>query len=171
MVSDRPYHVLFLCTGNSGRSIIAESVLRFHGCGKFMAHSAGSQPRPAPDPMVLEELRHHNYDTSGLRSKDWAEFTGAAAPALDFVITVCDRAAGEVCPVWPGQPMSAHWGLDDPHAFDGPEGQRRWLVRRLVRELENRIKIFVSLPIAQLDKLTLQAHLDGLGKRDASRTA
>ena len=170
-MSDRPYHVLFLCTGNSGRSIIAESVLRFHGRGKFTAHSAGSHPRSAPDPMVLQELRHLNYDTKDLRSKDWAEFTGDDAPALDFVIPVCDKAAGEACPVWPGQPMSAHWGLDDPHAFTGTEDQRRWLVRRLIRELENRIKIFVSLPIAQLDKLTLQGHLDRLGDRGEAQTA
>lgn len=169
-MSKKTYNVLFLCTGNSGRSIIAEAVLRRHGLGKFKAFSAGSHPRPAPDPMVLEELERRNYDTAALRSKDWDEFARADSPPLHFIITVCDRARGEACPVWPGRPMSAHWGLADPHAFEGSAEERRWLVRRLIRELENRIKIFVSLPIAQLDRVALQSHLDELGNpEDAKR--
>ncbi|MDH3281167.1 MAG: arsenate reductase ArsC [Gammaproteobacteria bacterium] len=166
-VAQRVSNVLFLCTGNSGRSIIAESVLNRVGFGRFNAYSAGSHPRPVPDPMVIDELRRQNYPTDGLRSKDWNEFTQAASPKVDFVFTVCDNARGEVCPVWPGHPMTAHWGMEDPHAFAGPEEQRRWLIRRLIRELENRLKIFIALPLPldALDTLTLQARLDEIGCR------
>ena len=129
---------------------------------KFESYSAGSAPRPAPHPMVLEELRHQNYDTEGLRSKDWSEFAQLDSPHTDFAITVCDDAHG-----WPGQPMSAHWGIEDPHAFEGEESERRWLIRRVLRELENRIKIFVSLPIDALDKLALQERLDEIGRGSA----
>ncbi|MDH3639135.1 MAG: arsenate reductase ArsC [Gammaproteobacteria bacterium] len=162
-MAERVFNVLFLCTGNSGRSIIAESVLNRLGFGRFKAYSAGSHPRPAPDPVVIEELEHHNYETEGLRSKAWDEFAQADSPKLDFVFTVCDNARGEACPVWPGQPTTAHWGLEDPHAVTGPEDERRRLIRQLIRELETRIKIFVSLPMDSLDKLTLQARLDEIG--------
>jgi len=157
------FNVLFLCTGNSARSIIAECLLRRYGAGKFAAYSAGSHPRPAPDPMVIEELKDHNYDTHGVRSKDWVEFAGLNSPEIDFVITVCDNARGEVCPVWPGQPMAGHWGVEDPHAFTGSADERRWLIRRVIRELEHRIKIFTSLPLESLDRMAIQAHLDKIG--------
>jgi len=163
MAQDKVFNVLFLCTGNSARSIIAECVLRRYGAGKFAAYSAGSQPRPAPDPMVIEELQHHNYDTRGVRSKDWDEFAQPGSPAMDFVFTVCDNAKGEVCPVWPEQPMTAHWGVEDPHAFTGSDEERRWLIRRVMREMENRIKLFTSLPLDSLDRLSIQEHLDRIG--------
>ncbi len=159
----KKFNVLFLCTGNSARSLIAECLLRHYGAGKFGSYSAGSHPRPAPDPMVLQELQHQNYDISGLRSKDWDEFAQKDSPHMDFVFTVCDNARGEVCPVWPGQPMIAHWGVDDPHAFEGSDEERRWLIRRVMRELERRLRIFVSLPFESLDCLTIQTRLDEIG--------
>jgi len=165
---DDIYNVLFLCTGNSARSIIAESVLNRLGKGRFRAFSAGSYPRPAPDPMVLEELARHNFPTAGARSKDWNEFATEGSPRMDFVITVCDKARGEVCPIWPGQPMTAHWGMEDPHAFEGSDEDRRWLVRRLIREMENRIDIMTNLPLASLDALSVQAHLDRIGRETLS---
>lgn len=159
----RKLNVLFLCTGNSARSLIAECMLQRFGAGKFGSYSAGSHPRPGPDPMVLEELRSQNYDVSGLRSKDWDEFAKEGSPQMDFVFTVCDNAKGEACPLWPGKPITAHWGVDDPHAFDGSDQERRWLIRRVMRELEHRIKIFVSLPFESLDRLAIQVRLDEIG--------
>lgn len=161
---DRPYHVLFLCTGNSARSIMAECALRRWGAGRFEAFSAGSHPKGVVHPMTIETLRRLNYDTTGLRSKSWDEFAGPGAPPLDFVFTVCDSAAAEVCPVWPGQPLTAHWGVEDPVRFEGPEGAtlRHWL--RIYSYLENRIKIFVSLPIASLDRVALQRRLEEIGR-------
>jgi len=134
--SPRPWHVLFLCTGNSARSILAEAILRRLGATRFQAFSAGSHPKGAVHPLALELLRQRGYETSGLRSKGWDEFARPGAPALDFVFTVCDDAAGEVCPVWPGQPMTALWGVEDPAAFEGPEEQQRALFRRVYFELE-----------------------------------
>lgn len=161
---ERPYHVLFLCTGNSARSIFAERLIERWGRGRFRGFSAGSQPRGEVHPLALEILRRHNHLTDGLRSKDWAEFATPEAPVMDFVFTVCDKAATEVCPVWPGQPMTAHWGTPDPAAVEGDELTRLMAFRTAFRELENRIKIFVVLPLASLDRLRLQRRLDEIGR-------
>jgi arsenate reductase len=161
---ERPYHVLFLCTGNSARSILAERIVERWGRGRFRGFSAGSHPRGEVHPLALEILRRHNYSTEGLRSKDWAEFATPEAPVMDFVFTVCDKAAAEVCPVWPGQPMTAHWGSADPAAVEGDEVTRLMAFRTALRELENRIKIFVVLPLASLDRLRLQRRLDEIGR-------
>lgn len=160
---DRPYNVLFLCTGNSARSIMAECALRRWGGGRFTAYSAGSHPKGEVHPLTLKLLRQLNYRTEGLRSKSWDELAQPGSPPLDFVITVCDQAAGEVCPVWPGQPMTAHWGVEDPAAFVGPEDKALRHFRTIYGYLESRIKIFVSLPIASLDRLALQRRLDAIG--------
>ena len=164
---DRVFNVLFLCTGNSARSIMAEAILNREGLGRFRAFSAGSHPTGTVNRHALDALRMANYVTDGLRSKDWSEFAEDAkdAPKLDFVFTVCDRAAAEVCPVWPGQPMSAHWGLPDPAAAEGNETERRLAFADTLRMLTNRISVFVSLPLTSLDKLTLQRRLDEIGKK------
>lgn len=161
---DRELNVLFLCTGNSARSIMAEAILSREGLGKFKAFSAGSTPKGRVDPTTVDVLRKLNYDTSTFRSKSWEEFTGPDAPELDFVFTVCDAAAAEVCPVWPGQPMTAHWGLPDPAAFEGPEAERYVEFFDPYRMLFNRISLFTNLPFASLDVLSLQARLSGIGK-------
>jgi protein-tyrosine-phosphatase len=161
---DRPFNVLFLCTGNSARSIIAEAILNREGRGRFRAFSAGSQPKGAPHPYTLDLLRKLNFDVSGFRSKSWLAFSGPDAVPLDFVFTVCDNAAGEACPFWPGQPMSAHWGVPDPAAAQGNEAEVRLAFADTFRMLSNRIGIFVSLPLSALDKLTLRAQLDNIGK-------
>jgi arsenate reductase len=159
----RPYEVLFLCTGNSARSILAQALLTRLGEGRFRAHSAGSHPTGRVHPLALEVLRERGHDTSGLRSKSWDEFAVPDAPALDFVFTVCDAAAGEACPVWPGRPMTAHWGLEDPVAWDGPEEARLWPFRRAYKILERRIELFTSLPLATLDRMSLQGRLEKIG--------
>jgi arsenate reductase len=164
---DRRYRVLFLCPGNSARSIMAESILNRIGQGRFEAFSAGSHPTGKVHPIALELLQRYNYPTAHLRSKSWDEFVSPDAPALDFVFTVCDKAAGEVCPVWPGQPMTAHWGVEDPAAFVGPEEKKLRLFRDVYFQLERRIQIFTNLPIRGLDKLTLQRRLDEIGKTTA----
>jgi len=161
---DRPYNVLFLCTGNSARSILAEAILNRAGGGNFRAYSAGSQPKGAVHPYTLDLLRKLNFDVGGFRSKNWREFAGADKPPLDFVFTVCDNAAGEACPYWPGQPMTAHWGVPDPAAATGNEAEVRLAFADAFRMLSNRISIFVSLPLRSLDKLTLQRQLDSIGK-------
>jgi arsenate reductase (thioredoxin) len=161
---DRPFHVLFLCTGNSARSIMAEAILNREGRGNFRSYSAGSQPKGQVHPYTLDLLRKLNFDVSALRSKSWAEFSGANAVPLDFVFTVCDNAAGEACPYWPGQPMTAHWGVPDPAAATGNEAQIRLAFADTFRMLSNRISIFISLPLRSLDKLTLQRQLDSIGK-------
>jgi arsenate reductase len=161
--ADRIYHALFLCTGNSARSIFAEAILARSGRGRFRAYSAGSHPTGRVNPLALEILRERGFDTSGLRSKRWDEFARPGAPALDFVFTVCDNAAGEVCPIWPGQPITAHWGVADPAAEAGPEDARRRAFRRAFLELERRIGLFTSLPIGSLDRLTLKARLAEIG--------
>jgi protein-tyrosine-phosphatase len=163
-VTQRVYHVLFLCTGNSARSILAEAILNRRGAGRFRAHSAGSHPKGEAHPMALDVLRERGFDTSGFRSKSWDEFAKPGAPALDFVFTVCDNAAGEACPVWPGQPMTAHWGVEDPAAFAGPEDKQRWLFRRVYLELDRRIDLFTNLPVESLDRMSLKARLDEIGK-------
>ena len=162
-MTDTPYNVLFLCTGNSARSILAEAILNRLGQGRFRAYSAGSHPRGEVHPYALDILRNQNYATDDLRSKNWDEFAGEGAPEMDFVFTVCDDAANEVCPVWPGQPMTAHWGLPDPAAVEGREAVVRQAFADAMRMLTNRIDIFVNLPLASLDRLTLQGRLDSIG--------
>jgi arsenate reductase len=160
----RPYNVLFLCTGNSARSILAESLMNHWGRGQFRGFSAGSHPKGQVHPIAVELLRHMSLPTEGLRSKPWDEFAAAGAPPLDFVLTVCDNAAGEVCPVWPGQPMTAHWGVPDPAAVAGDD-KIQWLAfRDAFRQLESRIKVFVSLPIATIERMKLQERLDAIGR-------
>lgn len=161
---EKTYDVLFLCTGNSARSILAEALLKRWGPGRFRAWSAGSQPRGEVHPLALETLRQNNHATDGYRSKSWNEFAGAGASALDFVFTVCGSAARETCPVWPGQPISAHWGVDDPAAVDGTDEEKRRAFRRAYLELEARIKVFTSLPIERLDLVALKQRLDDIGR-------
>src|ERR1700728_2579109 len=153
---ERPYNVLFLCTGNSARSVMGEVILNRLGAGKFKAYSAGSHPKGEIHPRTLELLKRLNYLTDHLRSKDWAEFAASDAPPLDFVFTVCDNAANEVCPAWPGQPMTAHWGISDPAAATGTEAEKGLAFSEAFRQLNSRISIFVSLPLARLDKLSLK---------------
>jgi arsenate reductase (thioredoxin) len=160
----RILNVLFLCTGNSGRSIMAEAYLNAAGKGRFAAHSAGSHPTGEVSPFALELLRKQRIDTAPLRSKSWDEFARPDAPPLDFVFTVCDKAAGEVCPIWPGQPMTAHWGVDDPAAAMGDEEIKRKTFFRVYNELTTRISLVLSLPMDKLDRLSLQKRLDEIGK-------
>jgi arsenate reductase (thioredoxin) len=160
----KPFNVLFLCTGNSARSIIAECILNRIGGGKFRAFSAGSEPKGKVHPMTLQLLRKSNFDVSGLRPKSWNEFAGADAPKLDFVFTVCDSAANEVCPIWPGQPMTAHWGIPDPAAVEDTLSNQYLAFADAMRMLNQRIGIFVSLPISSLSKIALQERLDDIGK-------
>ncbi|MBL8454287.1 MAG: arsenate reductase ArsC [Zoogloea sp.] len=163
-MSDRIFNVLFLCTGNSARSILAESLLNHLGKGRFRAFSAGSHPGGKVNPLVLEWLAHQGMPVAELRSKSWDEFAGPDAPALDFVFTVCDNAAGEVCPVWPGQPMTAHWGIEDPAAVEGSEVAKREAVSVASRLLNRRISLFINLPIQKLNGLSLQQQLDDIGR-------
>ncbi|MGH8725342.1 MAG: arsenate reductase ArsC [Burkholderiales bacterium] len=157
-------NVLFLCTGNSARSILAEAYLNAAAKGRFTAYSAGSHPTGRVNPFALDLLRKNRIDATNARSKSWDEFARPEAPKLDFVFTVCDQAAGEVCPVWPGQPMTAHWGIDDPGAAKGTEDERRKAFFRAFNELTTRISLFLSLPMEKLDRLTLQKRLDEIGK-------
>jgi len=168
---NRPFNVLFLCTGNSARSIMAEAIINREGIGKFKGFSAGSMPKGVVHPYTLDLLKNLNYDTSQFRSKSWEEFSGPGAPDLDFVFTVCDNAANEVCPLWPGQPMTAHWGVPDPAAATGTEAERRFAFADTYRMLNQRISIFVNLPIASLDRLTLQKNLDDIGSTSVEATA
>ena len=163
-VTDRIYNVLFLCTGNSARSILAEAILNQIGKGRFRAYSAGSHPAGKVNPYVLEMLAAQNLPVAELRSKSWDEFAAPGAPALDFVFTVCDNAAGEVCPVWPGQPVSAHWGIEDPAAVQGDDAARRHAVHTALQLLNRRISVFINLPFAKLDKMTLQQEVDSIGR-------
>lgn len=163
-MADRKMNVLFLCTGNSARSVLAEVLLNGMAPSRFQAYSAGSQPKGEVNPFAIELLEKNRLPTAGLRSKSWDEFSRSGAPAMDFVFTVCDQAAGEVCPVWPGQPMTAHWGIDDPAAVEGPIDERRRAFFRAYRQLQHRLQIFVSLPMDKLDRLTLQKRLDQIGE-------
>ncbi|HEX4648696.1 MAG TPA: arsenate reductase ArsC [Steroidobacteraceae bacterium] len=163
-MADRPYDVLFLCTGNSARSILAEALINHWGRGKFRGFSAGSHPRGAVHPIALELLERMRLPREGLRSKSWDEFAAPGAAPLDFVFTVCDQAAGEVCPYWPGQPMTAHWGVPDPAALEGSDTDKWLAFRSAFQALENRIKIFTSLPLASLDRIKLQERLDAIGR-------
>ena len=160
----KPFSVLFLCTGNSARSILAEAYLNAAGKGSFTAYSAGSRAAGKVNPFALELLEKNRLPTSGLRSKSWDEFARAAAPQLDFVFTVCDNAAGEVCPVWPGQPITAHWGVADPAAASGTEAERRKAFLRAFTELSTRINLLLALPLDKLDRLTLKRKLDEIGR-------
>jgi protein-tyrosine-phosphatase len=166
-MQSQPFNVLFICTGNSARSILAEAILNREGRGRFRAFSAGSQPKGTVHPFALDLLKRSNHPIEGLRSKSWDEFAAPGAPKLDFAFTVCDNAAGEVCPIWPGQPMTAHWGMPDPAAATGTESERRLAFADTYRMLANRISIFVSLPLASLDRLSLQRRLDEIGRAEA----
>ncbi len=162
-MSERVYNVLFLCTHNSARSVIAECILNRLGAGRFRGYSAGSAPRGSVHLYALDLLRQQNYDISSLRSKSWDEFAAPGAPEIDFVFTVCDTAASEVCPIWPGQPMTAHWGVPDPSAAVGTEAERRYAFADTHRMLYQRIGIFVNLPIGSLDRMALQKRLSEIG--------
>jgi len=170
-MSGRPFNVLFLCTGNSARSILAEQLVNHWGQGNFRGFSAGSNPKGKVHPIALDLLRQMKMPTEGLRSKSWDEFAKPGAPSLDFVFTVCDNAAGEACPVWPGQPMTAHWGVDDPAAAEGSETEKWLAFRKAFQELESRIKTFTSLPIHSLDRIRLKQRLDEIGKSRAEEPA
>ncbi len=164
MPEDKVYNVLFLCTGNSARSVMAESILNRAGQGRFQAYSAGSFPTGQINPYVRDLLERLNHPTEGLRSKSWDEFAGPDAPEMDFVFTVCDQAAGEVCPVWPGHPTSAHWPFADPAKFEGSDTEIAAATAEVYGQIERRVSIFVNLPIASLDKLSLQKRLDEMGQ-------
>ncbi len=160
---DRPYNVLFLCTGNSARSILAEALLNKIGKGKFRAYSAGSQPKGAVNPHALALLRRLGFETDDLRSKSWDEFAQAGAPHLDFIFTVCDNAASEVCPIWPGQPMTAHWGIPDPAAVEGDPKDIQDAFRQALGDLQRRIELFTNLPVNSLDHMALKKRVDEIG--------
>jgi arsenate reductase len=162
-MNDKPFHVLILCTGNSARSILGEALINHWGRGQFVGHSAGSTPKGKVHPIALELLKHMKMPTEGMRSKSWDEFAKPGAPHLDFVFTVCDNAAGEMCPVWPGQPMTAHWGIEDPAAVEGTDTEKWLAFRKAFHELESRIKVFTALPIRTLDRMKLQDHLNAIG--------
>jgi arsenate reductase len=164
----RIYNVLFLCTGNSARSILAEALLNDLGGGRFRAFSAGSHPKGAVHPMTLEVLEAAGLPTAGLRSKSWDEFAGPEGPRMDFVFTVCDTAAGEACPIWPGKPVTSHWGIEDPAAADGSEFRRRAAFEDALRFMRNRITAFINLPLQSIDRMTLTARLRGIGAMDGA---
>ena len=167
MPADRRFNVLFLCTGNSARSIMAEALLNRLGRDRFRAFSAGSHPTGAVHPLALDTLERSHLPTDGLRSKSWDEFAREGAPPLDFVFTVCDRAAQEVCPLWPGQPMTAHWGIEDPARAEGSIEQQQRAFNTAFRALDARLRLFTSLPLESLDGLALQRELDSIGRSDA----
>ena len=170
-MSNRIFNVLFLCTGNTARSVLAESILRKLGEGRFHAYSAGSQPKGVINPYALRVLAENDYPVDNLRSKSWDEFAKPAAPRMDFVFTVCDNAAGEACPFWPGQPVTAHWGIEDPVAVEGSDIDKLRAFNQAFRFMRNRIAAFVALPLASLDKLTLDSHLTDIGQMEGSTRA
>ncbi len=163
-MADRIYNVAFVCTGNSARSILAESIINKLGNGRFRGFSAGSHPKGQVHPMALELLRHLDYPTDSLRSKSWDEFAAPNALHLDFVFTVCDNAAGEVCPHWSGQPMTAHWGIPDPAAVEGSDAEKSVAFREAFRSMEMRIRLFLSLPLASIDRMRLKERMDAIGR-------
>lgn len=165
---DHIYNVLFLCTGNSARSVLAESILRKDGAGRFRSFSAGSTPKGAVHPLALRTLQSMDYPIDGMRSKSWLEFAAADAPVMDFVFTVCDNAAGEACPIWPGQPTTAHWGIEDPAAVEGTEIERLAAFSRAFRYLKNRIGAFVNLPLSGIDRLSLGTKLREIGRSEGA---
>jgi len=168
MTAQRTYNVLFLCTGNSARSILAESLLTHWGGDRFHAFSAGSFPKGQVHPLAIELLKRMNLPSEGFRSKSWDEFAAPEAPPLDFIFTVCDNAAGEVCPIWPGKPMTAHWGIADPAAVEGSDADKALAFRKALEELETRIKLFNALPIGSLDPMTLREKLRAIGQQPAT---
>jgi len=167
-MADRPYNVLFLCTGNTARSIMAEAILRKEGAGRFRALSAGSRPKGTVNPFALKVLAEEGYPTDGLRSKSWEEFAGPDAPVMDFVFTVCDSAAGEACPVWPGHPATAHWGVEDPAAVEGTDIEKERAFVRAAKYLKNRISAFLALPMASLDQVALTHRLGEIGRSEGA---
>jgi len=169
-MSERVYNVLFLCTGNSARSILGEAIMNHLADKRFRAFSAGSHPKPDVNPMTLETLAKAGIATDGLRSKPWDEFAGPDAPVMDFIFTVCDDAAGETCPIWPGHPMTAHWGISDPAAVSGPEFKQRAAFEDAMRFMRNRIMAFASLPHASIDRLALKARLKDIGAMEGSNS-
>jgi arsenate reductase (thioredoxin) len=171
-MTDRIFNVLFLCTGNSARSIMGESILRKDGAGRFNAYSAGSHPKGAINPFALKVLDSYGYPIDGFRSKNWDEFAQPSAPIMDFVFTVCDNAAGEVCPTWPGQPMTAHWGIEDPVVVEGSDIDKERAFVQAFKYMRNRISVFLALPLASIDKLSLKQRLRDIGHLEgATRTA
>ncbi|WP_341649687.1 arsenate reductase ArsC [Thauera humireducens] len=166
-MSDKIYNVLFLCSANSARSIIAEVILNQIGKGRFRAFSAGSHPRGQVHPMTLQVLQGQGYDTSALRSKSWDEFARPDAPQMDFVFTVCDQTAGELCPVWPGQPLTAHWGFADPVKVEGSEQRQLDAFSQIQNQIANRLRLFLSLPLAKLDRLAIKHEIDRIGQTSA----
>jgi arsenate reductase len=168
LVTDKSYNVLFLCTGNTARSILAEGILRKEGAGRFNAYSAGSQPKGTVNPFAIKTLEAFGYPVDSYRSKSWDEFATAGGPKMDFVFTVCDNAAGEVCPIWPGQPMTAHWGVEDPAAIEGKDIEKEAAFSSAFRQLRNRITAFVNLPLASIDRLSLGNKLRDIGRMDGA---
>lgn len=164
-MAERTYNILFLCTGNSARSVMAEGLTYTLGNGRFKAYSAGSRPAPEVNRFAIEKLKQIKYPTDNLRPKSWDEFAGPGAPRMDFVITVCDTAAGEVCPVWPGEPITAHWGFADPAAVQGTDKEKRAAFDRAFREIGNRVRIFAALPLKTLDRMALEREVRVIGKR------
>ena len=164
-MSDRVHNVLFLCTGNTARSVLAEAILNHLGRGRFRAHSAGSHPKGAVNPFALEELRQAGLPVEGLRSKSWDEFAASGAPSMDFVFTVCDNAANETCPVWPGHPVTAHWGVEDPAAVEGTDDERRRAFREAATVLRRRIELFLSLSMEKLDRMAIQRKVIEIGRQ------
>ena len=170
-MTDRTFNVLFLCTGNTARSILAESILRKDGAGRFNAFSAGSHPKGTVNPLALRVLKAFEYPTDGFRSKSWDELATPSAPKMDFVFTVCDEAAGEACPVWPGQPMTAHWGIEDPAAVEGSDVEKERAFNTAFRFMRNRVTAFISLPLASLDQMALTNRLRDIGHMDGATRA
>ena len=164
----KPYQILILCTGNSARSIMAEAIINTLGAGRFVAHSAGSQPAGRVHPLALEKLSAIGYPTAQLRSKSWDEFAAADAPQMDFIITVCDNAAGETCPLWPGQPISAHWGFPDPAAVQGSEAEQRAAFEQVFQRITQRVRLLLNLPLASLDALAFRRELQNIGRQDGA---
>jgi arsenate reductase len=164
----KPYQILILCTGNSARSIMAEAIINTLGAGRFVAHSAGSQPAGRVHPLALEKLSAIGYPTAQLRSKSWDEFAAADAPQMDFIITVCDNAAGETCPLWPGQPISAHWGFPDPAAVQGSEAEQRAAFEQVFQRITQRVRLLLDLPLASLDALAIRRELQNIGRQDGA---
>ena len=167
-MSDKIFNVLFLCTGNTARSVLAEGILRKEGAGRFNAFSAGSQPKGVVNPFAPKVLGAYGYPAEGYRSKSWDEFAAPGAPVMDFVFTVCDSAAGEACPFWPGQPMTAHWGIEDPAAIEGTDIEKEAAFVTAFKQMRNRISAFAALPVKSLDRMTLKARLDAIGQLEGA---
>lgn len=171
MMSEPVYNALFLCTGNTARSILAEGILRKDGAGRFNVFSAGSHPKGVVNPWALKTLAEYGYSTEGLRSKSWDEFAGPDAPHMDFIITVCDNAAGEACPYWPGHPMTAHWGIEDPASVEGSDIDKQRAFNLAFRYLKNRISLLLSTPLARLDKMALGSRMREIGESEGATQA